>query len=57
MRDAFGQMDAAKRKGGVSGWIGNLAGGAKALLAFAALYTIPVIKRTPPKDVRLEPVY
>ena len=57
MRDAFGQMDAAKRKGGIAGWLGNLAGGAKALRAFVSLYTIPVIKRTPPKDVRLEPVY
>ena len=57
MRDAFGQMDAAKRKGGVAGWFGNLLGGAKALRAFVSLYTIPVIKRTPPKDVRLEPVY
>ena len=57
MRDAFGHMDAAKRKGGIAGWFGNLAGGAKALRAFVSLYTIPVIKRTPPKDVRLEPVY
>ena len=27
------------------------------LTAFVALYTIPVIKREPPKNVRLEPIY
>ena len=27
------------------------------LMAFVALYTIPVIKREPPKNVRLEPIY
>ncbi|MEN9851651.1 MAG: hypothetical protein RL128_1814, partial [Pseudomonadota bacterium] len=45
MRDAFGQMDEAKRRGGVAGWLGKVTGGAKALTAFVALYTIPVIKR------------
>jgi hypothetical protein len=29
----------------------------KALTAFVALYTIPVIKQEPPKNVRLEPIY
>jgi magnesium-protoporphyrin IX monomethyl ester (oxidative) cyclase len=57
MRDAFGQMDEAKRRGGVAGWLGKVTGGAKALTAFVALYTIPVIKREPPKNVRLEPIY
>ncbi len=57
MRDAFGQMDAATRKGGLAGWVGKTVAGARALLAFVALYTIPVIKREPPKNVRLEPVY
>ena len=57
MRDAFGEMDAAKRRGGVAGWLGKVTGGAKALTAFVALYTIPVIKREPPKNVRLEPIY
>lgn len=57
MRDAFGQMDAGKRKGGLGGWITAKLGAARAAMAFVALYTIPVIHREPPKDVRLEPVY
>jgi magnesium-protoporphyrin IX monomethyl ester (oxidative) cyclase len=57
MRDAFGQMDAGKRQGGLGGWISHKLGAARAAAAFVALYTIPVIKREPPKDVRLEPAY
>jgi magnesium-protoporphyrin IX monomethyl ester (oxidative) cyclase len=57
MRDAFGAMDAAQRKGGVGGWVGHKLAAAKAAMTFVALYTIPVIKRVPPKDVRMEPVY
>ena len=57
MRDAFGQMDAAKRKGGFGGWTSHKLAATKAALTFASLYTIPVIKREPPKEVRLEPVY
>ena len=57
MRDAFGQMDAGKRKGGIGGWFSHKLGVVKAASAFVALYTIPVIKRDPPKDVRLEPIY
>ncbi|MBC7739659.1 MAG: magnesium-protoporphyrin IX monomethyl ester (oxidative) cyclase [Candidatus Saccharibacteria bacterium] len=57
MRHAFIQMDAGKRQGGVGGWFTHKLGAAKAAMAFVAIYTIPVIKRVPPKDVRLEPVY
>ena len=57
MRDAFGQMDAAKRAGGVGGWVRHKLGAVKAAAAFVALYTIPVIKSVPPANVRLEPVY
>ena len=57
MRDAFGQMDAGTRAGGVGGWVTAKLGAAKAAMAFVALYTIPVIHRDPPKNVRLEPVY
>ena len=57
MRDAFGAMDAAKRKGGIAGWFGKMVGGATALYAFVAIYTIPMIKSEPPKNVRMEPVY
>ena len=37
----------------IAGW----AAGAKAGLAFASLYLIPVQKHDLPRDVRLEPVY
>jgi magnesium-protoporphyrin IX monomethyl ester (oxidative) cyclase len=57
MRDAFGQMDAGKRQGGVGGWITSKLGAAKAGIAFVKLYTIPVIKSVPPENVRLEPTY
>jgi magnesium-protoporphyrin IX monomethyl ester (oxidative) cyclase len=57
MRDAFGQMDAGTRQGGIAGWVQRMVGGAKAAFAFAAIYTIPVIKSTPPVNVRLEPSY
>jgi magnesium-protoporphyrin IX monomethyl ester (oxidative) cyclase len=57
MRDAFGQMDANKRKGGIGGWVGHKMAAAKAAMTFVSLYTIPMIKREPPKDVRLEPSY
>ena len=57
MRDAFGAMDAAKRKGGVGGWFSHKVAAAKALATFVSLYTIPVIKSEPPKNVRMEPIY
>jgi magnesium-protoporphyrin IX monomethyl ester (oxidative) cyclase len=57
MRDAFGLMDVGKRQGGLGGWVSHKLGAAKAAMAFVSLYTIPVIHRVPPKDVRLEPVY
>jgi magnesium-protoporphyrin IX monomethyl ester (oxidative) cyclase len=57
MNAAFLAMDAAKRRGGIGGAIGKLAAGARAFAAFAALYTIPVIKHDLPASVRMEPVY
>ena len=57
MRDAFGAMDKAKRQGGLGGWIGHKLAAARALSAFVALYTIPVIPSTPPVNVRMEPSY
>jgi magnesium-protoporphyrin IX monomethyl ester (oxidative) cyclase len=57
MRDAFGQMDAGKRQGGLGGWITHKAGAIKALVTFVSIYTIPVIKQTPPVNVRLDPSY
>jgi magnesium-protoporphyrin IX monomethyl ester (oxidative) cyclase len=57
MRDAFVAMDEARRRGGVAGFAARMAAGASALRAFVAIYTIPVVKTVPPKNVRMEPVY
>ncbi len=57
MRDAFTEMDAAKKRGGLGGWIGAKLAGLKAGLAFATLFLIPVKHSTPPVNVRLEPSY
>ena len=57
MRDAFTEMDAAKKRGGVGGWFGAKVSAAKAGLAFVTLYLIPVKRSTPPANVRLEPTY
>lgn len=57
MNEAFLAMDAARRKGGIAGKVAGLAAKAKALTAFVALYTIPVIRHDLPADVRLEPSY
>lgn len=57
MEAAFRAMDAAQRQGGIGGKLKGWIAGAKAGLAFAALYTIPSQRLTPPESVRLEPVY
>ncbi len=57
MRDAFAAMDAARRRGGVAGFFGRMFAGASALRGFVAIYTMPVIKTVPPKNIRMEPVY
>ena len=57
MEAAFRGMDAAQRQGGVAGKLKGWVATAKAGLAFAALYTIPSQRLTPPQSVRLEPVY
>ncbi|KUF10071.1 magnesium-protoporphyrin IX monomethyl ester (oxidative) cyclase [Pseudoponticoccus marisrubri] len=48
---------AAKTRGGLSGWLGNLWGSARAARAFAALYTIPAKRHDRPAEVRLQPAY
>lgn len=50
-------MDAAKRKGGLGGWISHKLASAAAGLTFARLYLIPVKRNTPPASVRLEPSF
>lgn len=57
MNAAFIAMDAAKRQGGVAGKVKGWVAGARAALAFAGLYLIPVKHQDLPQDVRLEPVY
>jgi magnesium-protoporphyrin IX monomethyl ester (oxidative) cyclase len=57
MNAAFLAMDAAKRQGGVMGRIKGWAAGARAALAFASLYLIPVKSHDLPRHVRLEPSY
>ncbi len=57
MRHAFLDMDQARRTGGLTGRVAGWWAGARAALAFAALYTIPSKKNVVPADVRLEPAY
>jgi magnesium-protoporphyrin IX monomethyl ester (oxidative) cyclase len=57
MNAAFLAMDAAARKGGMSGRIAGWAAKSRALLAFAGLYTIPAKTHALPASVRLEPSY
>ena len=57
MEKAFVAMDAARRQGGVVGWIKGKAAGARAALAFAGLYLIPAKRNALPAQVRLEPSY
>ncbi len=57
MKNAFIAMDAGKRQGGIGGWLRKTAAGARALVAFVGLYTIPVVPSAVPVNVRLEPVY
>jgi magnesium-protoporphyrin IX monomethyl ester (oxidative) cyclase len=57
MRDSFSAMDAAKKRGGVGGWVAAKMATAKAGFAFVSLYLIPVKRSTPPASVRMEPTY
>jgi magnesium-protoporphyrin IX monomethyl ester (oxidative) cyclase len=57
MNAAMIDMEKGKRKGGVTGRVSHAFASARAMLAFARLYTIPVRRSTPPVSVRLEPSY
>ncbi|PZX16549.1 Mg-protoporphyrin IX monomethyl ester (oxidative) cyclase [Palleronia aestuarii] len=57
MERAVNAMDAAKARGGVAGLAGRVGAGARAALAFVALYTIPVKPNRVPENVRMEPAY
>jgi magnesium-protoporphyrin IX monomethyl ester (oxidative) cyclase len=57
MADAFGAMEAAHKQGGLGGKLRGWAASAKAAVAFARLYLIPVRRNPKPASVRLEPAY
>ncbi|MBD3763481.1 MAG: magnesium-protoporphyrin IX monomethyl ester (oxidative) cyclase [Rhodobacterales bacterium] len=57
MDAAMRDMDAAKRAGGLGGRLRHALASARAALAFARLYLIPVRHTQPPVSVRLEPAY
>ena len=57
LQKASADMDAAKKRGGVSGFFGKASAGARAGLAFLSLYTIPSVPNEVPEDTRLEPAY
>jgi magnesium-protoporphyrin IX monomethyl ester (oxidative) cyclase len=57
MEKASRDMAAAKAKGGLGGLIGKATAGARAAMAFVALYTIPAHKHDVPAETRLEPAY
>jgi magnesium-protoporphyrin IX monomethyl ester (oxidative) cyclase len=57
MEAAFRAMDAARRQGGIGGKLKGWLAGARAALAFARLYLIPVKTNELPANVRLEPSY
>jgi magnesium-protoporphyrin IX monomethyl ester (oxidative) cyclase len=57
MNNAFLDMDAAHRQGGIGGKLKGWAASTRAALAFASLYTIPVKRHALPASVRLEPSY
>jgi magnesium-protoporphyrin IX monomethyl ester (oxidative) cyclase len=57
MNRAFRAMDKARRTGGLKGRIGRVVAGTKAALAFAGLFTIPVVRNEVPQSSRMEPAY
>jgi len=57
MEGAFIAMDAARRRGGIAGWLGRVAAGTRGALAFLSLYTIPVVPNAVPDNPRLQPAY
>jgi magnesium-protoporphyrin IX monomethyl ester (oxidative) cyclase len=57
LRIALGKLELAKRKGGISGFLGIVSYGTSALFAFVGLYTIPVKKNVVPDSPCLQPIY
>jgi magnesium-protoporphyrin IX monomethyl ester (oxidative) cyclase len=50
-------LSQAEKKTGLARLYGKTAGRIGAAMAFISLFTIPVIKSTPPENVRMEPAY
>jgi len=57
LRRAMLAMDRARRRGGIAGFLGRMAAGARSAAAFAGLYLIPVRRSVPPANPRLVPSY
>ncbi|MEO1580091.1 MAG: magnesium-protoporphyrin IX monomethyl ester (oxidative) cyclase, partial [Pseudomonadota bacterium] len=57
LQKASVDMDAAKKRGGIAGKLGQMSAGARAGLAFLSLYTIPAKTHDVPANPRLEPAY
>lgn len=51
------RIDAAKKSGGIGGFVRRMAGTAQAATAFLALFTIPAVRNAVPAKTRLEPAY
>ncbi|WP_439143390.1 magnesium-protoporphyrin IX monomethyl ester (oxidative) cyclase [Planktotalea sp.] len=57
MEAASRQVAAAKKRGGVLGFVSRVGGMAKAAVAFVSIFTIPAIKNEVPVSPRMEPAY
>ncbi|MEM9248633.1 MAG: magnesium-protoporphyrin IX monomethyl ester (oxidative) cyclase, partial [Pseudomonadota bacterium] len=57
LQKASVEIDAATKRGGVSGFLGRVAGLARATWAFVSLFTIPAVRHDRSAITRLYPVY
>ena len=57
LQKASVDIDAAKKRGGIGGFVGRMWGSARAARAFVALYTIPSVRHEVPQTTRLQPAY
>ncbi|MGR3564419.1 MAG: magnesium-protoporphyrin IX monomethyl ester (oxidative) cyclase [Heliomarina sp.] len=57
LQRANARIAEGKRRGGLGGWLTSTLNSARAAMAFAGLYTIPVKRHVVPASTRLEPAY
>ncbi len=57
LRTASRGIDAARERGGLSGFLGRIKHSLLSVSTFIGLYRIPVVENTPPETVRLDPVW